>query len=560
VGVCEATVEPATAGRSTWVVLAAVTALWLARWPLFPAALDPAYHLMVAREMVEAGGLLTHEWWQAAPQGRPHLYPPLIHLILAGIMKAGCDPVTAIRLLSVTIVPAQLLTIVLVMRRVFGPSAALASLLMALLPFSWLAQASSALAAAVASILILWLLAAVVERRWRAVTCLAGLLFYTHLAMPGVAVASVGAACAMGAVRSHRRLWAAMAAGVALGLPWLWHVFAHTGQLHLAPRQENQAVEIVPALWALAAIGAWRCVRTGGTPRLLVGLWLGYGLLVYPYTYRWLSGEGLLPLILLAGIGLAGVSGTGERHAQPACAGWRSLILAAACAALLPAMAIERGLTDESRGDHHGAPELSAAPASSAVGAGADGLADRQGERGRPSFSIRWLAWRSAPFRLLAWSGAGGREDLVYGPLIEELAETVASLSRPREILWSNAPYALGLVAAIAHRPTSTAMLYEVPARGAFDPVAAAHLIVWFKMAPLPGTPRLDEIVARYRLEPAGEHALALLLRNPAAAVTARAPLASLSWKAAFVLLCGLLAMSVWDFLRVQTRRGMEGT
>jgi len=46
---------------------------------------DSYYHMQVARSIVENGRIPTHDDWSFAPYGRPHLYPPLFHLLIAAV-------------------------------------------------------------------------------------------------------------------------------------------------------------------------------------------------------------------------------------------------------------------------------------------------------------------------------------------------------------------------------------------------------------------------------------------------------------------------------------------
>jgi len=47
--------------------------------------LDDWYHLAVAKVILEKGYIPTWAFWEFAPSGRPHLYPPLISIIIAGL-------------------------------------------------------------------------------------------------------------------------------------------------------------------------------------------------------------------------------------------------------------------------------------------------------------------------------------------------------------------------------------------------------------------------------------------------------------------------------------------
>ncbi len=496
-----------------WVSLAAFSALWLAQWPAFPLFLDPYYHLLIARQVVDAGGPITYEWWEHAPVGRPHLYPPVLHLLLAGLLTLGCSAMTAIRLVSALIMPAVCTTIYLVMRRLYGPLIALAALWLAMLPFAWIIEGTGMLASGIALLELLWLMAAVATGRTVAAACLLALLFYTHLGLPWVAVASLVGWMALNAVRDRRKLLLIAGSGLLLALPWLAHVASHGTMLHVTRRAENQAFEFLPALYLLAVFGAWRCWKRAGSFRLLLGLWLGFSLMAVSFTFRWLSGEGVLPVILLAGVGLGDLAERVARRWSPQRGPW-------------PALAVLGGL-------------LVISPSVLVNPTGAQ---------------IRWRD--TGPFHLLQAPTAlrKGMEITLHTPQTEQLARLVARLSQPGEILWSSLPYAGGLLAVLAHRPMSGAMFYEAPPAHAFDPIAAAHLIVWWKIDPLPGTPTLAQIRQRYPLDLVAEDQLAFVFRNPRAGTLAHPPHAILPMGVAFVLLCVVLGFVVRDFRRPQGR------
>jgi hypothetical protein len=73
------------------------------------------------------------------------------------------------------------------------------------------------------------------------------------------------------------------------------------------------------------------------------------------------------------------------------------------------------------------------------------------------------------------------------------------------------------MVAVLGHRATSTAMLAEVRPFRDFDPVACAHIVLWFKDLDGEGLRYLSYAAARYGLQVAGETEIAYLLINPSA-------------------------------------------
>ena len=121
--------------------------------------------------------------------------------------------------------------------------------------------------------------------------------------------------------------------------------------------------------------------------------------------------------------------------------------------------------------------------------------------------------------------------------------------SQPGEILWSNAPYALGLVAALAHRPIASAMLNEVLPLHWRDPRQAAHLIIWYKFDPIPGMPSLQRFRA-HALTRVDEDDLAILFRQAGVQATAHPPQRIVPWWVAAGLLGLLLGGVVWDSAR----------
>jgi hypothetical protein len=125
----------------------------------------------------------------------------------------------------------------------------------------------------------------------------------------------------------------------------------------------------------------------------------------------------------------------------------------------------------------------------------------------------------------------------------------MAAHSQAGEILWSNAPYALGLVAALAHRPMASAMLNEVPAAQPGDPVRGAQLVVWFKLGVIPG------VTGPVMLDPAtwtpvANTELAVLYRRMASIERARPPRAAWPLGGALACIAAVVAAVVCDLVR----------
>ena len=494
-----------------WLSLGALTALWLARWAMFPLVLDPSYHLFVGQQVADAGGPLAYEWWENAPAGRPHLYPPVFHLLLAALLKMGGSPVVVIRLASVALLPALLLSLFLVIRRLVGPSAALASLWVGMIPFSFHLRSATTMAATLGMIELLWFILAVERERYLAAGLLLGLLCYTHLGLPWVALVMIAAyGCLQPAARP--RAWKAIW-GILLALPWWVHLWRYRAYLHLFSRQENAMVEMTPLLYGLAGVGVWRCWRLKEEYAWPLACWIGVTVLAPRHLYRWVSGEGLLPVLLLAGVGMDWLSSRLARRRPSARQDrGRTLTSLALFLVLIGSPTLERNAS-----------------------------------------TWRWVWPDSAPWHLMGAPAAVRKavDASGYSPQLDALARTVAGLSRPDEILWSNAPYAAGLVAALAHRPLASSMLSEVSAMGGADPIGAAHVIVWFKLGALPGMVPVAAL-SPYALTRVAEDELAVIFRQAAAHRTAHPPQAVLPLWTALALLGTAIGLILWDLRKAR--------
>ena len=495
-----------------WASLAAFAVLWWARWPSLPLGLDPAYHLFVAREMLAAGGPFLSETWQYAPVGRAHLYPPGLHVLLAGLMGLGLDPLLVIRLVCAGLPVALLGALYAAARRMADEQVAVSCLWAALVPTAFWVHSATALAATMALGLWLWWMVAVQERRWRAAGALFVLLGYTHLALPWIALlAALLAGCWDPGARAWWRkgIWAMTAL-----LPWYLHVLRHRAVIHVVPRLENAFVDVMPALWALAAVGAVAVCRRAARARRgwWLAAWLAAGFCAWRWPYRWLNGEGMLPVLLMAGAGLA------------------------ECARRLsPVLARFRG---------GGRPGLG--PWTMAAGL-LFGLLIMSPTLSHGPSGWRWVWPDSTPAHLLRLAArSNSLEPLLPDGYRAELVRRVKGASLPGEPLWANAPYAAGQVAALAGRPLSMAMLTEVGPWRMFDPIAQAPLVLWFKLAPDPQFADIRQLNG-YALQLVAEDEISVLWRQTGAAVQVPPPRAVMPLAAALALAGALAVTAGWQ-------------
>jgi len=493
------------------IVVAAYTILWCARWPAFPIFIDVAYHLSIAKQMLLAGGWFSWEAWEFAPVGRPHLYPPVLHFMLAGLLGLGGSPELVMKLATALVIPALIGSIGAVTRRLFGEEEALAAVLMAGVSFAAWIQIGGAIASGIALIELLWLMVAWAEGRAFAAACLTGLLFYTHLGMPLVALVTLFAALVCRAVswRWVLKPWL-LGAGLLI-LPWLLHVIPHLGELRVQPRFENASVEFFPLQIFLGLIGIVVAFSRSGKWRLSVALLIGALPLAAQFPARLLQGEGVVAWIFLAAFGIQSISSAAQRH-TPGLPRWIWIILISSAVLVSPSLQLEAG-------------------------------------------NLRVLWPDTAPFHLLDLAPEPKGSDLqVYSKDMEALSGQLAQVSPPQAILWSNAAYAGGLAGALANRPMASAMFYEVGPGQPFDPFLASWGLIWFKIADLPDAPPLQGLIDKYGLSVVADGPLAVIFKTSSGGLLAERPKAVVPWRLAGMVLCLAIGMAGWDLRRGRRR------
>lgn len=143
-------------------------ALILVNHSLYPVFLDAPYHMAVTRGFREAGGVTTWDFWDYAPEGGPHLYPPLLHVGMSFLEDLGLSPEATATLVCMAMFPLIMLALWWAMRSLFGSRTAFFSLLLLSVPGVFLWQTGVTIAASLVLVLSpLVLLAVEKERRRR---------------------------------------------------------------------------------------------------------------------------------------------------------------------------------------------------------------------------------------------------------------------------------------------------------------------------------------------------------------------------------------------------------
>lgn len=195
---------------------------------------DPAYHMAVARNILEQGGVPKWDHWEFAPFGRPHLYPPLVHLLIAVLSGSAEHVLSGFNILQVVVYPLALLVSWLFARWLFGEVAGFLALLFTSMGTGFLLSCLAVLPSTVATILAPLILMAFLCRRIGLTVFLLTLSMYTHGPV-GVAVFTIlGLACIAVRHRAYRApLVKILLVTLLLYSPWLLRVARYHAWLAL---------------------------------------------------------------------------------------------------------------------------------------------------------------------------------------------------------------------------------------------------------------------------------------------------------------------------------------
>ncbi|MBA4389255.1 MAG: hypothetical protein C0404_14880 [Verrucomicrobia bacterium] len=149
---------------------------------------DHNYHMAVARQILDFKGIPQWDDWEYAPAGRPHLYPPVLHLLIAAFAGNAGKIVHGYETLQVVAYPLGLFLSWWFARWLFGPAVGfLAALVFSMdmaCTLTMIAVLPSALVTAFMPLLFMCFLA----KRSKATIILMTLALYTHLGVASLLI------------------------------------------------------------------------------------------------------------------------------------------------------------------------------------------------------------------------------------------------------------------------------------------------------------------------------------------------------------------------------------
>ena len=275
--------------------------LQVIRWAILPQSMDIYYHLLTAWGFNQAGGYSGWDFWQYAPLGRAHIYPPFFHIILALPMKLGIS-VTILAKFCETIAPIVfLLTLWFFIRNNFGKRISFFVILVFSSSFHFYMSLMNHLPATLGLIFGILCIGLLLQRSLLRSAILLTLCFYTHI---GVSWFFATAIFIYGLLdkKFTRMALKVIILSFIFSSPVLYkeiYGFRFISALGFEMKEAN-TYQINVLNYVLAFAGLILILFKEKKYRIFAGTFLA-SLIFLIYPYRFFSAEGYLPVILLVG-------------------------------------------------------------------------------------------------------------------------------------------------------------------------------------------------------------------------------------------------------------------
>ncbi|MCU0665722.1 MAG: hypothetical protein MUF05_01325 [Candidatus Omnitrophica bacterium] len=287
------------------VMIALFFTMQVVRWQILPQFMDIYYHLHTAWGFLQAGGYSGWDFWQYAPYGREHIYPPFFHIILAIFMKLGVKAMILAKVLEITVTIFFFLSLWLFTKRNFSSRVGFFSLLVSVSSYSFLPSLTNHLPATVALILGLWAMDALLSKRFILAIVFLTLCFYTHIGASFFMAAAILIFSFLN--KGYRKMsWFILFSAFILSLPILIKeilVSRHISSMGFN-LNERYNCEIKIIEYIMACFGVYLSFKMKNKNNLTGFCLFAASLIFVSYPYRLFSAEGYLGVVLPASLAL----------------------------------------------------------------------------------------------------------------------------------------------------------------------------------------------------------------------------------------------------------------
>lgn len=475
----------------TLLILGSFGLLQAARWPLFPHFVDGYYHLLTAQGFIQAGGYSSWDFWQYAPVGRIHFYPPFFHFLLVLGIQSGLDKIFLLKFWEFIMPVLFLGTLAYFFRKNYSQRFAFFVLLTAGSSFSFYLSLINHVPATLALVLGFFALDRLLSRQFLRAAILLALCFYTHIGVSWYMALSL---VVYGILEKEFRKPAILTLGAALAMsfPMLSSQWESVTRISLSGIGERYSYEFKIIEYALAFLAFMFIRREKEKYRLEVSLFAA-SIVFLLYPNRFFYNEGYLPVILLSALSLCALHQKFRGHRL-----YRRAAVAAGAFVFFfsPTVLVERTPPDFQL--------------KSKVYFADSAFANliRPGRNERVSAYSLWFPRQYLP-----------------------AAALIQRHSQENDIICSNLHNMGVCLASLAGRATANALLPEVKAAQPFDQIAVSKIIV---LTQGEEEKKLEALVERYHLRRIGENQFFIFYENPdcSAKVNVRRKVVSFGWVA----------------------------
>ncbi len=291
-------------GFASLVVGLVFFVLQIARWRILPQFMDIYYHLHTAWGFLQAGGYSGWDFWEYAPYGRVHIYPPLFHIILALLFKLGANKLILAKLVE-TLAPVGFLSVLWYFtRKHYGERFAFFAMLFGVSSFSFYMSLMNHLPATLAIILGILAFGQILSRKFLRAVLLLAACFYMHIGISWMFAIAVFL-YALFNKDSRKFCLMVFLCALAVSLPVL--ITQLLGSRHIARiginLNERFTCQFKIFEYIAAGFGVFVCLSSEKKYRLFPALFFA-SIIFLAYPYRFFSAEGYLPVILLSAAAL----------------------------------------------------------------------------------------------------------------------------------------------------------------------------------------------------------------------------------------------------------------
>lgn len=485
--------------------------LQILRWRIFPQFLDSYYHLLTASGFLQAGGYSGWDFWQYAPVGRIHIYPPLFHIILAFLIKSGIPKIILAKFFETVVPIIFLVTLRYFITKNYNIRLSFFVLVTAISSFSFYLSLINNLPATIAIVIAFLSIDQLFRKKFLRPVILLTLCFYTHI---GISWLFFLAIILYGFFdREYRKLAFSIAIlAIILSLPIILRQVSALKVISLEGITEKYFSEFKTIDYLFALIALLFIFKKQKKYLLFLSLFLASFIFV-TYPYRFFSAQGFLPIIILSAICLDYLYE--KFRSKRVYLKWFFCLTVIYFVIFSPTLLMEKS---------------------------------RENDRGSKIGYKMYFA--DSAFTNMMFPDRNKRisaTSLWFPNEYLQAAEIIKQNTKSYDIIYSEFHSVSVCLAALSDCLSANGLLPEVDASRSFNPFEVSNIIIAIKGD---DSSKIQKDILRYNLVKIGENKLFVIYKNPAISTKAAINKADVSF--GFILLiCGIFSLLFWQAQRI---------